>query len=154
MTGGETSGKANEVQWIAKSARADNAKGIKFPRPSQLHATARAFRDTGKCNFGRIMGLRNPIIQRYLPRPLLVNGRKCDFRVYVYVPSTRPFMAYFHPQFYMPINVLQKNIISRPVWVCVRACVAWQQKRSGAHTPWPEASLLRSAVRRLYFMIL
>ena len=117
--GNANSGKAGEVQWIAKSARADNAKGIKFPRLPQLRATARAYRDTGKCNFGRIMGLRNPIIQRYLPRPLLVNGRKCDFRVYAYVPSTQPFMAYFHPQFYMKCSGQAYRADSRDIAVAV-----------------------------------
>ena len=41
----------------------------------------------------------NFIIQHYVHNPLLLNGNKFDFRMYMLVASTNPLMAYYHDGF-------------------------------------------------------
>ena len=42
---------------------------------------------------------KNYIIQTYVHNPLLLNGHKFDFRVYLLVASTDPLIAYYHDGF-------------------------------------------------------
>jgi len=42
---------------------------------------------------------KNYIIQSYIHNPLLLNGHKFDFRVYLLVASTDPLIAYYHDGF-------------------------------------------------------
>ena len=41
----------------------------------------------------------NNIMQYYIHNPLLLNGRKFDFRMYMLVASTNPLIAYYHDGF-------------------------------------------------------
>ena len=36
------------------------------------------------------------IVQRYIERPLLVEKRKFDIRAYMVIPSTIPFLVFYH----------------------------------------------------------
>ena len=42
---------------------------------------------------------KNYIIQHYVHNPLLLNGNKFDFRMYLLVASTNPMIAYYHDGF-------------------------------------------------------
>jgi len=42
---------------------------------------------------------KNYIIQDYVANPLLLNGRKFDFRMYLLVASSNPLMAFYHDGF-------------------------------------------------------
>ena len=42
---------------------------------------------------------KNYIVQYYIHNPLLINGRKFDFRMYMLIVSTDPLMAYYHDGF-------------------------------------------------------
>ena len=52
-------------------------------------------------NNGQLCGevKTNFIIQHYVHNPLLLNGNKFDFRMYMLVASTNPLMAYYHDGF-------------------------------------------------------
>eukprot|EP01016_Furgasonia_blochmanni_P052304 TRINITY_DN8324_c0_g1_i1.p1 TRINITY_DN8324_c0_g1~~TRINITY_DN8324_c0_g1_i1.p1 ORF type:complete len:644 (+),score=179.94 TRINITY_DN8324_c0_g1_i1:2-1933(+) len=41
----------------------------------------------------------NTVLQTYIHNPLLVEGRKFDFRIYMLVASTDPFVVYYHDGF-------------------------------------------------------
>ena len=45
------------------------------------------------------INLSNNIMQTYVHNPLLINGKKFDFRMYLLVASTNPLMAYYHDGF-------------------------------------------------------
>ena len=42
---------------------------------------------------------KNFIVQNYVHNPLLLNGHKFDFRMYMLIASTNPLMAYYHDGF-------------------------------------------------------
>jgi len=48
-------------------------------------------------------------VQQYLTNPFLVEGRKCDFRVYLYIPVTVPLLAFYAPDWYMRCSDLQHD---------------------------------------------
>ena len=39
------------------------------------------------------------IVQHYIPNPLLLNGRKFDFRMYMVIASSNPLMVFYHDGF-------------------------------------------------------
>jgi len=50
---------------------------------------------------GKLCGIskKNYIVQSYIHNPLLLNGHKFDFRVYMLVASTDPMIAFYHDGF-------------------------------------------------------
>ena len=50
---------------------------------------------------GKLCGIskKNYIVQSYIHNPLLLNGHKFDFRVYMLIASTEPMIAYYHDGF-------------------------------------------------------
>ena len=56
---------------------------------------------------------RNLIIQEYIPNPILYNGNKVDFRMYVVITSLAPIQIYFIDYFFvrrcsLPFNTTEK----------------------------------------------
>ena len=69
--------------WIVKPAQSSKAVGL------ELHNSLESI-----LRRGAAMGAR--IVQRYIERPLLLNGRKFDVRVWVLVTSWDPLQAYVY----------------------------------------------------------
>jgi hypothetical protein len=81
------------VQWIQKMRGKENGKGITLLAKTDTDVMLQRYKSGRTCP--------SAIMQRYIHDPLLINGHKCDFRVYAFVATTAPFHAYFHPRFYM-----------------------------------------------------
>nr|VZI21537.1 unnamed protein product [Spirometra erinaceieuropaei] len=81
--------------WIYKPSGMNQGKGIQLIR--------------GKADFEKLQEdcveewRRNPgsvrprILQRYIDKPLLLDGRKFDIRCYLLIVSSMPFLVLFHP---------------------------------------------------------
>lgn len=64
-----------------------------FPMDAKEEANIRAIYDNGaKCGSEN----KNFIVQNYIHNPLLINGRKFDFRMFILIASTNPFIAYYY----------------------------------------------------------
>eukprot|EP00116_Pleurobrachia_bachei_P002337 sb/3462599/ len=77
-------------KWICKPSNANQGKGIFILNGK---SDLLAYIDKRSQNH-RLRSSR--IVQRYIDNPLLVNGRKFDIRVYLFVGSTRPYNVFFH----------------------------------------------------------
>lgn len=53
----------------------------------------------------------NFIIQQYIHNPLLIEGRKFDFRMYMLLASTNPLLAYYHDGF-LRVSIIDYNVSS------------------------------------------
>lgn len=51
------------------------------------------------------------LVQNYIHNPLLLNGRKFDFRIYLLLASSNPFMAYYHDGF-LRVSLMKYNVNS------------------------------------------
>ncbi len=55
---------------------------------------------------------KNLIIQHYVHNPLLLNGHKFDFRMYMLIASTNPLIAYYHDGF-LRVSLHAYNVSSK-----------------------------------------
>lgn len=56
----------------------------------------------------------NILAQRYISRPLLIDGHKFDFRIYMLIASTDPLIVYYHDGF-LRLSLLKYDINSKEV---------------------------------------
>ena len=54
---------------------------------------------------------KSHIIQEYIANPLLIHGRKFDFRIYMLVASSNPLIAYYHDGF-LRVSIAQYDVQS------------------------------------------
>lgn len=54
---------------------------------------------------------KSHIIQEYIPNPLLIHGRKFDFRIYMLVASSNPLIVYYHDGF-LRVSIAQYDVQS------------------------------------------
>mmetsp|Transcript_143583 Transcript_143583/g.400222 ORF Transcript_143583/g.400222 Transcript_143583/m.400222 type:complete len:434 (-) Transcript_143583:13-1314(-) len=94
----------NDSMWIQKRDYQHNSRGIHLLSPLEAAAIAQ--------NCSSAVGSKH-LVQRYLPNPLLVNGHKCDLRVYLYIPVTVPFLAFYAPRWYVKCGHERYNASSR-----------------------------------------
>jgi hypothetical protein len=115
-------GEAEEVQWIHKKRGVENNKGITLLSYADLReagvvgfwdgkekaaaAQAAIAASMGKATAAdheeantHILYRTPGVIQRYMTSPLLLHGRKVDFRAFVLVASVKPLAAFFHDDF-------------------------------------------------------
>ena len=88
----------NKVVFIKKVGFGKGAHGGKGVVPltdDEEAALKETYLDGSLC--GKIT--QNLIVQHFVHNPLLINGRKFDFRMYMLVASTNPLMAYYHDGF-------------------------------------------------------
>jgi len=53
----------------------------------------------------------NRIVQDYIPNPLLLDGKKFDFRMYLLIASTNPLIAFYHDGF-LRVSLAQYDVKS------------------------------------------
>ncbi len=71
------------------------AKGVQPVDEDEEKDLREAYKNGQECG----KNTKNYIIQTYVYNPLLLNGHKFDFRVYLVVASTNPLIAYYHDGF-------------------------------------------------------
>eukprot|EP00913_Durusdinium_trenchii_P018048 g16959.t1 len=85
--------------------RRHNSQGVRLLKPEE----AQTFAQT--CSTNQTRRPRG-MVQQYLANPLLVNGHKCDFRVYLYIPTSVPLVAFYSSAWYMKCGHQQFNLSS------------------------------------------
>ncbi|CAG9327613.1 unnamed protein product [Blepharisma stoltei] len=101
----------NELQWIYKEAKESNQGfGVKVVDKQLSSTFLEDFEKSGSCksHSGRIA-------QKYISNPYLINGKKFDFRAYMFVASMDPLMVLYHDGF-LRISVDEFNITSTDGW--------------------------------------
>ncbi|CAL1128346.1 unnamed protein product, partial [Cladocopium goreaui] len=88
--------------WIHKKDRTHNSQGVRLLTSQEAQGFAQS------CGNESSRGL----VQRYLPNPLLIHGRKCDFRIFLYIPSSVPLVAFSSPVWYMRCGHEKFNLSS------------------------------------------
>ncbi|CAG9322595.1 unnamed protein product [Blepharisma stoltei] len=84
------------VKWIKKKARGShNAEGVEILNRKTISKLIENY------NNGELCGIKEEkyIVQKYIPDPLLVKGRKFDFRVYMLIASLDPLIILYHDGF-------------------------------------------------------
>ena len=85
--------KEHRIVYIRKIAvwshRGDGVQPVNNEEEDEIRATY----DNGKL-CGSISEV--VVMQRYVPNPLLINGRKFDFRMFTFIASMNPLIAYFY----------------------------------------------------------
>jgi len=86
----------DNVKWIKKKSRnSHNAKGVTVLTRENSKALLEEYEYGSKC--GTIED--KYIVQRYIQNPLLLEGKKFDFRVYLLVANTDPLILLYHDGF-------------------------------------------------------
>lgn len=105
----ETEKAEKTIVFIRKiGAKVHRGKGV-VPVDNEEEAALREMYANGeKC--GVIPN--NYIIQRYIHNPLLVQGHKFDFRVYMMISSTNPLVVYYHDGF-LRVSLFEYDVNSK-----------------------------------------
>ena len=98
----------NIVYFRKIGAKAHRGEGV-FPVDVKEEQYIRNLYKNGKfC--GKIK--ENNLIQHYIYNPLLLNGRKTDFRIYIFIASTNPMIVYYNDG-YFSISMTKFNADSK-----------------------------------------
>jgi len=85
-----------KVKWIMKVARGlHNAEGVSVLDQNNTQKLLTKYDYGNKCGLVE----SKSIVQAYISDPLLINGKKFDFRVYLMVASTDPLVVLYHEGF-------------------------------------------------------
>ncbi|XP_060707939.1 protein polyglycylase TTLL10-like [Hemiscyllium ocellatum] len=86
--------------WICKPSNLQEGRGIFLLKSREDLAVFRAkvesVEDNPMIKTSHYNSIIHRVVQRYIVRPLLLEGRKFDVRSYFLVACTAPFMAFFH----------------------------------------------------------
>lgn len=85
--------KTDTIQYMGKVARgAHRGRGIAILTLDEIKKLQIKYEYGRKCDEPQH---DKYIIQKYIPKPLLINGRKMDFRCYMIVASTNPLIVFY-----------------------------------------------------------
>lgn len=104
----------NNIKWIYKKSRyAHNGVGIELIDRDNLEQKINKY-DAIKCD--------NPkgeyLAQKYISNPFLINGKKFDFRAYLFIASMDPLMILYHDGFIrLSITKYSENIGDRAAYL-------------------------------------
>lgn len=102
------------ARWLTKEPQVDNSKGVKLAEGALLEKAKLAAKSG---NLAEGCPASNIILQRLIHPPLLIDDHKFDIRVYVFVPSARPFAAFIYPYFAVrrsgkPYKLVNENVLT------------------------------------------
>jgi tubulin polyglutamylase TTLL1 len=99
--------KERRIVYMKKLPNKHRGEGV-IPMNQEVETELREKYDNGK----KCGEVKTPIImQDYIHNPLLLNGNKFDFRMYMVVASTNPLIAYYHDGF-MRVSLMNYDINS------------------------------------------
>lgn len=84
--------KEKQIVYLSKVVNSHRGVGVtplKAPQEAELN---KKYKEGALC--GKIK--QELIVQQYIHNPLLLSGRKFDFRMYMLIASTNPLMVYYH----------------------------------------------------------
>ena len=96
--------------WICKPTGLNQGKGIFLIRSQEQIDKMLLDREQRK-QARRTKPLMPLIVQRYIEMPLLIEKRKFDIRAYMVIPSTMPFIVFYHKG-YVRITIEEYNLDS------------------------------------------
>jgi hypothetical protein len=104
---------AQSIVFMQKlGAFAHAGKGV-VPFDDEQEKALRELYDNGeKC--GEIRNYQ--ILQKYIANPLLIEGHKFDFRIYMLIASVDPLILYYHDGF-LRVSLQKYDIRSKDLWV-------------------------------------
>ncbi|XP_038629242.1 protein polyglycylase TTLL10 isoform X2 [Scyliorhinus canicula] len=86
--------------WICKPANLQEGRGIFLLKSREdvaiFRAKVESVEDNPLIKHSHYNSIIHRVVQRYVVRPLLLEGRKFDVRSYFLIACTAPFMAFFH----------------------------------------------------------
>ena len=85
----------SENLWIVKPAGLSRGRDIKLVK-KYVEILSHCIPHKAKSNMW--------VIQKYIEKPWLYNGKKFDFRVWVVVPSWNPFQVYVYDECYVRLS--------------------------------------------------
>lgn len=63
------------------------------------------------------------VVAKYLSRPLLVHGHKCDLRLYVVVTSFDPLLIYIYEEGLVRFATVKYDVTHKELWnPCMHLC--------------------------------
>eukprot|EP01015_Nassula_variabilis_P011637 TRINITY_DN1942_c0_g1_i2.p1 TRINITY_DN1942_c0_g1~~TRINITY_DN1942_c0_g1_i2.p1 ORF type:complete len:552 (+),score=85.87 TRINITY_DN1942_c0_g1_i2:81-1736(+) len=87
--------KQKTVVYIRKISKAHRGEGVRLVDEAEEQSLRTQYNNGKKCGKIRM----NQLVQRYIDNPLLVEGHKFDFRIYLFIASTDPLIVYYHDGF-------------------------------------------------------
>jgi len=84
--------------WLLKKLKLQNNRGVSLLQQEEIRAMVAKHSLDGKCMHSG-HGSQGAVVQQLIMDPLLIYGHKIDFRVFMFVASTKPFIAFYYPIF-------------------------------------------------------
>lgn len=85
-------------RWMLKRLQLQNNMGVKLLDENDIKVMLAHQARNKECLWSGI-GADGAVVQEYIERPLLIYGHKIDFRVFLFVASTNPLLAFYYPIF-------------------------------------------------------
>ncbi|NWH82829.1 TTL10 polyglycylase, partial [Piaya cayana] len=133
-----------EQIWICKPGSSNQGRGIfLFKTPSAINTVRAKLCSTNEYLIDKNMSYRAPqarIVQRYIEKPLLLEGKKFDVRSYLLVACTAPYVLFF-AQGYVRLTCLNYDAASDDL--TVHLTNQYMQKKNSLYSQLKEETVWR-----------